>query len=36
MSGVSRQYIHKAKEKYDWLTTGQRNRLVRPKSVTSL
>jgi len=28
---VSRQYIHRTKEKYDWLTVGKRNQLVRPK-----
>jgi hypothetical protein len=30
-SGVSRQYIHKRKNKYDWLTAGKRNQLIRPK-----
>lgn len=26
---VSRQYIHKVKEKYEWLTVGKRNQFIR-------
>lgn len=29
--GVSRQMIHKNKEKYDWLKIGERNLMVRDK-----
>jgi hypothetical protein len=28
---VSRQYIHKTRDKYDWITAGKRNKLIRPR-----